>query len=163
MSWCSGSKAAGLKPWRWNRRASTEIALFQKLEAAGFEVLLVDARRARHVPGRKSDVQDCRWLQQLHSDGLLAPAFRPEDAICRLRTLQRHRKSLVECAAMWMRAPPKGAHGDEPAPAPRAGGHHRPERLGDLGGHPGRGTQPPNAGRFSGSAGQAESGPDRSG
>src|SRR5690242_18494386 len=42
------------------------IALYQKLEAAGFEVLLVDARRAKHVPGRKSDVQDCRWLQQLH-------------------------------------------------------------------------------------------------
>jgi transposase len=78
------------------------IALFQKLEAAGFEVVLVDARRAKHVPGRKSDVQDCRWLQQLHSYGLLAPAFRPEDAICRLRTLQRHRKSLVECAAMWI-------------------------------------------------------------
>jgi transposase len=78
------------------------IALFQKLEAAGFEVLLVDARRAKHVPGRKSDVHDCRWLQQLHSYGLLAPAFRPGDAICRLRTLQRHRKSLVECAAMWI-------------------------------------------------------------
>jgi transposase len=78
------------------------IALYQKLEEAGFEVLLVDARRAKHVPGRKSDVQDCRWLQQLHSYGLLAPAFRPEDAICRLRTLQRHRKSLVECAAMWL-------------------------------------------------------------
>jgi transposase len=78
------------------------IALFQKLEEAGFEVVLVDARRAKHVPGRKSDVQDCRWLQQLHSYGLLAPAFRPEDAICRLRTLQRHRKGLVECAAMWI-------------------------------------------------------------
>jgi transposase len=78
------------------------IALYQKLEGAGFEVLLVDARRAKHVPGRKSDVQDCRWLQQLHSYGLLAPAFRPEEAICRLRTLQRHRKSLVECAAMWL-------------------------------------------------------------
>jgi transposase len=47
-------------------------------------------------------VQDCQGLQQLHSYGLLAPAFRPEDAICRLRTLQRHRKSLVECAAMWV-------------------------------------------------------------
>jgi transposase len=78
------------------------IALYQKLEAAGFEVVLVDARRAKHVPGRKSDVQDCQWLQQLHSYGLLQAAFRPEDAICRLRTLQRHRKSLVECAAMWV-------------------------------------------------------------
>src|ERR1700738_396026 len=78
------------------------IALFQKLEEAGFEVLLVDARQAKHVPGRKSDVQDCQWLQQLHSYGLLRAAFRPEDSICRLRTLQRHRKNLVECGAMWI-------------------------------------------------------------
>jgi transposase len=78
------------------------IALFQKLEEAELEVLLVDARQVHHVPGRKSDVQDCQWLQQLHTYGLLRAAFRPEDAICRLRTLQRHRKSLVECAAMWI-------------------------------------------------------------
>ena len=64
--------------------------------------LLVDARQAKHVPGRKSDVQDCQWLQQLHSYGLLRAAFRPEDSICRLRTLQRHRKNLVESAAMWI-------------------------------------------------------------
>src|SRR6202049_201956 len=78
------------------------IALYQKLEEAGFEVLLVDARQAKHVPGRKNDVQDCQWLQQLHTYGLLRAAFRPEDSICRLRTLQRHRKSLVECAGMWV-------------------------------------------------------------
>jgi len=78
------------------------IPLYQKLEEAGFEVLLVDARQVKHVPGRKSDVQDCQWLQQLHSYGLLRAAFRPEDSICRLRTLQRHRKSLVECGAMWI-------------------------------------------------------------
>src|SRR5260370_2178035 len=78
------------------------IPLFQKLEEAGFEVLLVDARQAKHVPGRKSDVQDCQWLQQLHSYGLLRAAFRPEESVCRLRTLQRHRKNLVECAAIWI-------------------------------------------------------------
>ena len=78
------------------------IPLFQKLEEAGLEVLLVDARQAKHVPGRKSDVQDCQWLQQLHTYGLLRAAFRPEDCICRLRTLQRHRKELVQCAAMWI-------------------------------------------------------------
>jgi transposase len=78
------------------------IPLYQKLEEAGLEVLLVDARQVKHVPGRKSDVQDCQWLQQLHSYGLLRAAFRPEDSICRLRTLQRHRKSLVECGAMWI-------------------------------------------------------------
>src|SRR3984893_10554454 len=70
--------------------------------AAGFEVLLVAARQAKHVPGRKSDVQDCQWLQQLHTYGLLRAAFRPEDSICRLRTLQRHRKNPVECGAMWI-------------------------------------------------------------
>jgi transposase len=78
------------------------IPLYQKLEEAGFKVLLVDARQVKHVPGRKSDVQDCQWLQQLHSYGLLWTAFRPEDSICRLRTLQRHRKNLVECGAMWI-------------------------------------------------------------
>jgi transposase len=95
-------QACGIKTVAMESTGVYWIALYQKLEAAGFEVLLVDARRAKHVPGRKSDVQDCRWLQQLHSYGLLAPAFRPEDAICRLRSLQRHRKSLVECAAMWI-------------------------------------------------------------
>jgi transposase len=95
-------KSCGIKTVAMESTGVYWIALFQKLEEAGFEVLLVDARRAKHVPGRKSDVQDCRWLQQLHSYGLLAPAFRPEDAICRLRTLQRHRKGLVECAAMWI-------------------------------------------------------------
>src|SRR6266478_6938008 len=78
------------------------IPLYQKLEEAGFEVLLVDAHQAKHVPGRKSDVQDCQWLQQLLTYGLLRAAFRPEDSICRLRTLQRHRKNLVESAAMWI-------------------------------------------------------------
>src|SRR6201997_4673613 len=72
------------------------------LEEAGFEVLLADARQVKHVPGRKSDVQDCQWLQQLHTYGLLRAAFHPEDAICRLRTLQRHRKNLIEYAAMWI-------------------------------------------------------------
>jgi transposase len=95
-------KSCGIKTVALESTGVYWIALYQKLEAAGFEVVLVDARRAKHVPGRKSDVQDCQWLQQLHSYGLLAPAFRPEDAICRLRTLQRHRKSLVECAAMWV-------------------------------------------------------------
>ncbi len=78
------------------------VSLYQKLEEAGLEVLLVDAHQAKHVPGRKSDVQDCQWLQQLHTYGLLRAAFRPEDSICRLRTLQRHRKNLVECAGMFV-------------------------------------------------------------
>jgi transposase len=76
------------------------IPVFEKLEGAGFEVILVDARSVKHVPGRKSDVQDCQWLQQLHTFGLLKGAFRPSDDICRLRTLQRHRKNMIEGASM---------------------------------------------------------------
>lgn len=74
------------------------IPLFQKLEAAGLEVLLVNARHVRHVPGRKSDCKDCQWLQRLHSYGLLNGSFRPSDDICRLRTLMRHRDNLTRSA-----------------------------------------------------------------
>jgi transposase len=95
-------KDCGIKTVAMESTGVYWIPLFQMLEEAGLEVLLVDARQAKHVPGRKSDVQDCQWLQQLHSYGLLRAAFRPEDSICRLRSLQRHRKSLVECAAMWI-------------------------------------------------------------
>jgi transposase len=95
-------KGCGIKTVAMESTGVYWFALFQRLEAAGLEVLLIDARQVKHVPGRKSDVQDCQWLQQLHRYGLLRAAFRPEDAICRLRTLQRHRKSLVECAAMWI-------------------------------------------------------------
>lgn len=71
------------------------IPLFQKLEAAGLEVLLVNARHVRHVPGRKTDCKDCQWLQRLHSYGLLNASFRPGDDICRLRSLMRHRDNLT--------------------------------------------------------------------
>lgn len=63
------------------------IPLFELLEQRGFEVKLVDARRVKNVPGRKSDVLDCQWLQQLHTFGLLAGAFRPADQLCILRGL----------------------------------------------------------------------------
>ena len=72
------------------------IALVQKLEAAQIEVVLVNARHLKHVPGRKTDVKDCQWLQQLHSYGLLNGSFRPAPDICALRSLQRHRNNLVE-------------------------------------------------------------------
>lgn len=76
------------------------LPLYEKLEEAGLRPILVDSRATRHVCGRKSDQSDCEWIQQLHSYGLLRAAFRPEDAICRLRTLKGHRKTLVELGAM---------------------------------------------------------------
>ena len=74
------------------------IPLFELLEQRGFDVLLVDARYIKHVPGRKSDVLDCQWLQQLHTFGLLRGAFRPDDQICVLRSYLRQRAMLVRLA-----------------------------------------------------------------
>jgi transposase len=75
------------------------IPLFQILEERGFKVYLVNAHYLKSVPGRKSDVSDCQWIQYLHSVGLLRASFRPPDAICALRTLWRHHGSLLEMAA----------------------------------------------------------------
>jgi transposase len=76
------------------------IPLFQILEARGFEVALVNARHVKNVPGRpKTDRFDCRWLQKLHSYGLLAPSFRPPEHICQLRSLLRHRDNLLRMIA----------------------------------------------------------------
>lgn len=75
------------------------IPVFQILETSGFEVYLVNARRVKMVPGRKSDVLDCQWLRQLHSYGLLAASFRPKDEICALRSYIRHRERLTQNAS----------------------------------------------------------------
>jgi transposase len=71
------------------------IPLFQILEDRGLEVCLVNARHVKNVPGRKTDVQDCQWLQYLHAMGLLQASFRPPAAVCAVRALVRHRDSLV--------------------------------------------------------------------
>ena len=75
------------------------IPLYEILEARGLAVVLVNARHVKNVPGRKSDVVDCQWLQELHSVGLLQGSFRPAAAIAALRALLRHRETLVESAA----------------------------------------------------------------
>jgi transposase len=75
------------------------IPLYQTLEDAGIEVFLVNARHAKSVPGRKTDVQDCQWLQFLHSVGLLNASFRPTAEVCAIRAIQRHRSRLVQMAA----------------------------------------------------------------
>jgi len=71
------------------------IPLYQKLERAKMQVVLVNARHLKRVPGRKTDILDCQWLQQMHSYGLLSGSFRPSDDICVLRTYLRHRSNLV--------------------------------------------------------------------
>ena len=71
------------------------IPLFELLEARGFTVLLVNARHVKNVSGRKSDVLDCQWLQQLLTYGLLSGAFRPAEQVCVLRALWRQRGMLL--------------------------------------------------------------------
>ena len=72
------------------------IPLYELLEELGIEVLLVNARQLHNVPGRKTDMADCQWLQMLHSCGLLRGSFRPHESICRLRALRRQMGTLVE-------------------------------------------------------------------
>jgi transposase len=71
------------------------IPLFELLESRGFTVLLVNARHVKNVSGRKSDVLDCQWLQQLMTYGLLSGAFRPTEQVCVLRSLWRQRGMLL--------------------------------------------------------------------
>jgi transposase len=75
------------------------IPLFEILESHGLEVYLVNARHLKNVPGRKTDVLDCQWLQQLHTYGLLRASFRPPEEVCALRALVRQRDMLVRYRA----------------------------------------------------------------
>lgn len=75
------------------------IPLFELLDGRGFTVRLVNARHVKNVSGRKSDVLDCQWLQQLMTYGLLQGAFRPENEVCALRSLSRQREMLLKSQA----------------------------------------------------------------
>lgn len=75
------------------------VPLYEILEAAGLQVYLVNARHLKNVSGRKTDVLDCEWLQQLHSYGLLSPSFRPPEEIVAIRSVVRQREMLVQYRA----------------------------------------------------------------
>src|ERR1700760_865227 len=75
------------------------IPVFEILEQRGFEVMVVNARDAKHVPGRKTDVSDAQWLQRLHEYGLLRASFRPQMEIAGLRAYLRQRERLLDYAA----------------------------------------------------------------
>ena len=79
------------------------IPLFEILDNRGFEVRLANARQISHVPGRKTDMLDCQWLQLLHACGLIRGSFRPSDNICQLRGLIRERNKMVEQRSDWIR------------------------------------------------------------
>jgi transposase len=75
------------------------IPVYEILEQRGFEVMLVNARDAKHVPGRKTDVSDAQWLRRLHEYGLLRPSFRPKGELAALRAYLRQRERLLDYAA----------------------------------------------------------------
>ena len=92
-------KSCGVKTGAMESTGVYWIPLFQILEDRRFEVCLVNARHVKNVPGRRTDVCDCQWLQFLHSVGLLRASYRPEQEVCAIRSLLRHRESLVQMAA----------------------------------------------------------------
>ena len=75
------------------------IPVFEILESRGFEVLLVNARDVKNVPGRKTDVNDAQWIQKLHEHGLVRGSFRPREDVVALRAFLRHRERMVQYAA----------------------------------------------------------------
>lgn len=86
------------------------IPLYEILEAQGLQVHLVHAMQTKHVTGRKSDLLDCQWIQQLHSYGLLQPSFRPRADICTLRSFVRHRETLLQGRAVQIQHMQKALH-----------------------------------------------------
>lgn len=88
-------KACGVKIVAMESTGVYWIPLYELLESRGFEVMLVDARQVKNVSGRKSDVLDCQWMQQLLSYGLLKAAFRPQEQFCQLREFNRLRTRLL--------------------------------------------------------------------
>ena len=73
--------------------------MFEILEQRGFEVMVVNARDGKHVPGRETDVNDAEWLQRLHEYGLLRASFRPQAELAGLRACLRQRERLQDYAA----------------------------------------------------------------
>ena len=78
------------------------IPVLEVLEDYGIEVLLGNARQLKHVPGRKSDIQDCQWLQLLHAHGLVKGSFRPAREVCEFRELTRMLDVLKRERARWI-------------------------------------------------------------
>jgi transposase len=86
------------------------IPVYEILEARGFEVFLVNARHIKNVPGRKTDILDCQWIQQLHTYGLLEASFRPEAEMCALRAYIRHRDNLIRYRSAHIQHIQKALH-----------------------------------------------------
>lgn len=93
-------KRCGIKTVAMESTGVYWIPVYELLEEKGFEVKLVDARQVKNVSGRKTDVLDCQWIQQLHTYGLLNAAFRPVEEVCALRSYVRQRTMLIQNTAI---------------------------------------------------------------
>jgi transposase len=103
-------KACNVKTVAMESTSIYWIPLYDILEHEGFEVYVVNARTVKNVPGRKRDILDCQWIQQLHTYGLLRASFRPPEQIRRLRELSRHRDDLIEHRASHIHHMQKALH-----------------------------------------------------
>ncbi len=93
---CQWFKECGITSIAMESTGVYWIPVYQMLEKFGFEVILVNARHLKSVAGRpKTDIYDCQWIQRLHSYGLLKASFRPENSICEIRSLKRHRDNMI--------------------------------------------------------------------
>jgi transposase len=95
-------KQCGIKTVAMESTGVYWIPVYELLEERGFDVKLVDARQVKNVSGRKTDVLDCQWIQQLHTYGLLNSAFRPADEVCELRAYIRQRSMLVKNSSRYI-------------------------------------------------------------
>jgi transposase len=86
------------------------IPVDEILEARGVRVHLVNARHRKHVPGRKSDVKGCQWMQSWHICGLLSGSYHPEAERCAVRAYLRHRAALLEYRTAYIQHRPKALH-----------------------------------------------------
>ena len=86
------------------------IPIYEILETRGFKVYLVNARHIKNVSGRKTDVLDCQWIQQLHTYGLLQASFRPAEDICTVRAYVRHRDNLIRYRSAHIQHMQKALH-----------------------------------------------------
>ena len=111
------------------------IPAYELLEQRGFEVVLVNARDAKHVPGRKTDVSDAQWLRRLHEYGLLRASFRPKGELAALRAYLRQRERLLDYSASHIQHMQK-TDADERSTPSRGDRHHGRDRDAD---HPRRG------------------------
>jgi len=86
------------------------IPLYEILEERGLDVNLVNARHLKNVAAQKTDVLDCQWIQQLHTYGLLRGSFRPEEQVCAIRSIVRHREMLVSYRSAHIQHMQKALH-----------------------------------------------------